>query len=390
MDPNLFRSLILAVTLLSVAYAGPAGAQSEPVNAGDPDLSAHEWGTFTSVAGRDGQAVKWSPQSGSSDLPGFVEHYREVGFKGGLRGTVRMETPVLYFYTPRETTVSVKVSLSKGLITEWYPRASRVEPIEVHDDAALYQLRHDGSIGWNSVTVVPGLAANFPHDVHGNHYYAARETSAAPLVVKTSAGNQQEKFLFYRGVSTFSVPMSAMPTGNGKLLVRNLGEEEIPSVILFERRGEKLGYRLGGGLQNEMLLDPPELTATPESMSRDLEEVLVRQGLYPDEAHAMVETWQGSWFEEGSRLFYIVPPHFVNTILPLTIRPAPSQTVRVFVGRMELVTPATKRAVAEALTAHDRRGLEKYGRFLEPILDEMRAENPARSRQLNRDLALTY
>ncbi|MFZ0201956.1 MAG: hypothetical protein WB523_02155 [Candidatus Sulfotelmatobacter sp.] len=60
-------------------------------------------------------------------------------------------------------------------------------------------------------------------------------------------------------------------------------------------------------------------------MSRDFEDILTSQGLYPDEAQAMLEIWRQSWFEEGSRLFYIVPSRFLNTILPLTINPAPSQ-----------------------------------------------------------------
>jgi hypothetical protein len=29
-------------------------------------------------------------------------------------------------------------------------------------------------------------------------------------------------------------------------------------------------------------------------MSRDLEDILTSQGLYPDEAHAMLETWRQS------------------------------------------------------------------------------------------------
>src|SRR6266576_999120 len=91
-------------------------------------LTAHEWGTFTSIADSTGRAAQWSPLTGSTDLPAFVEHFRNAGFKLGLRGTVRMETPVLYLYDSREETVSVKVAFSKGVITEWYPRASRVEP----------------------------------------------------------------------------------------------------------------------------------------------------------------------------------------------------------------------------------------------------------------------
>src|SRR5262249_32051025 len=151
-------------------------------------------------------------------------------------------------------------------------------------------------------------------------------------------------FLFYRGVSSMHVPVSATLTPEGKVLVKASGQEELPNVILFERRGEKLGYRIGDSVHDKVVLDPPELTATPESLSRDLEEILVRQVLYPDEAHAMVQTWQRSWFEEGSRLFYIVPRRFVDTTLPLTIEPVPAQVVRVFVGRLELITPATERS----------------------------------------------
>jgi hypothetical protein len=179
-------------------------------------------------------------------------------------------------------------------------------------------------------------------------------------------------------------------TPEGNLRIKNLAQEEISSVILFERRGDKVGYRIGGGLQSEMSLDPPELTATFDSMGRDLQDILTAQGLYPDEAHAMIETWRQSWFEEGSRLFYVVPHDFLNAIVPLTINPAPAQTVRVFVGRLELVTPATAQAVERILTTDDIRGLQKYRRFLEPILEELKAENPARATQIEKDIELTY
>jgi len=392
------RSRIVGLVLLCLALSATFGAQSQPPdpNLTAPDLAAHEWGTFTSIAGRDGLAEKWSTLNGSADLPSFVEHFNSAQFKAGLQGTIRMETPVLYFYSPRETSVSVKVRFSRGLITEWYPRASQVEPNPNKVvDRDLYKRHGSGSIAWNSVTVSPNLAASFPRgtrpeDEDGNQYYAARETSAAPLIVKTTAGDQQEKFLFYRGVSTFSLPISATVSPEGALHIRNLTQEEIPSVILFERRGDKLGYRLGGGLQTELSLDPPELTSNLDSLSRDLQDVLTSQGLYPDEAHAMIETWKQSWFEEGSRLFYIVPRDFLNTILPLAINPMPSQTVRVLVGRLELITPATTQALEKILATHDLEGLQKYNRFLEPILDEIKAENPARVPQIEKDLQLTY
>ena len=70
--------------------------------------------------------------------------------------------------------------------------------------------------------------------------------------------------------------------------------------------------------------------------------MLLANGLYPEEASAMIDTWRESWFEEGTRLFYIVPRPAIDAILPLAITPAPSAIARVFVGRMELVTPATE------------------------------------------------
>jgi len=217
-----------------------------------------------------------------------------------------------------------------------------------------------------------------------------RETSAAPLAVNTGSGTEEEKFLFYRGVSAFHVPITARSAADGKIIVRNLREDEVPGVILFERRGDKLGYRLAGALESEARLDPPELTSTVESLSEDLEGLLAGQGLYPDEARAMVATWRNSWFEEGGRVLYIVPRSFVDEVLPLSVSPAPSQTVRVFVGRMELITPASEQAVERALVSHDRRTIDKYGRFLEPILDQLKEENPSRADELDRELQDTY
>src|SRR6185369_13243373 len=67
-------------------------------------------------------------------------------FKLGLRGTIRMETPVIYFYSPRKMTVSVRVAFSKGIITEWYPHAAAVQPSRMLPTAKLSHLQKDGSI----------------------------------------------------------------------------------------------------------------------------------------------------------------------------------------------------------------------------------------------------
>ncbi|HEX7287527.1 MAG TPA: hypothetical protein VF532_15170 [Candidatus Angelobacter sp.] len=379
----------LMVFLLSCGLA----AQDRSAGSG---FTAHEWGTFTSVAGSDGKALEWRPldlnnlsfddygAQRSKELPSFVETQHWVAFKGGLFATIRMETPVIYFYSSRPVTVSVRVRFAKGLITEWYPHAA---PVLSDDTSAAGKMASlyakgagEGNISWNDVAVDPGPAPNFPRDSddNDNRYYAARETLATPLRVNTPKGAQHEKFLFYRGVSLSSVPVTATFTPEGKLRVRSLFKEEIPTVILFERRGERVGYRMvSGGLANEKVLDPPELTATVERLYGDLEEVLVARGLFPEEAHAMVQTWRDSWFEEGSRLFYIVPSSFVEAILPLSITPAPQQVVRVFVGRLELISPATQEAVSAAMAANDKATLAKYGRFLQPIQAVIRKQNAA-------------
>jgi hypothetical protein len=375
MKRRLLACAILALSLaaLPVLFRGQAPPS-------DPALTAHEWGTFTSIAGRDGHAAEWLPLTGSRDLPSFVEHFQTVDFKGGLRGTVRMETPVLYFYTNRPTTLSVHVSFAQGLITEWYPHANRVEPVDLQNQTRMisylidWDRQHkqpDSSISWDTIVLEPNGSASLPHEDRANHYYAARQTSSTPLRIKTQASDQIEKFLFYRGVASFSVPVSVKLEHDGKILAHNLGAQEIPAMLLFERRGDKLGIRIADASAARLGLDPPELNATMDSLKQAVEDMLIAQGLYHDEAQAMFETWRDSWFEEGSRLLYIVPREFVDSVLPLSINPSPAQIVRVFVGRMELVTPATQRAVEQALAAQDQITLTRYDRFLVPILENM-------------------
>lgn len=77
-------------------------------------LTVHEWGTFTSVAGEHGNAVTWDALGCKSDLPNFVHDFGYRGLKLGLHGSVRMETPVLYFYSSRPMDAKVKVAFLRG------------------------------------------------------------------------------------------------------------------------------------------------------------------------------------------------------------------------------------------------------------------------------------
>ena len=92
----------------------------------------------------------------------------------------------------------------------------------------------------------------------------------------------------------------------------------------------------------------------------------------------MVKTWRDSWFEEGLRVFYLVPRQATDEILPLTIDPKPDQVVRVLVGRAEIITPEQERQMtdlvrkmgsASASARSDAQTeLKKLGRFAEPTL----------------------
>src|SRR6266704_3240154 len=294
-----------AISVIAIsAWRGSASPSSKTLTRSE-NLVVHEWGTFTSIAGKDGVALEWRPLNGASDLPKFVHTIQTVNDglrhappKAQLTAAIRMETPVLYFYSPNDTEVSVKVDFPKGKITEWYPQARFV----------------DTAIDWGRLKVTPGAAVNLPVDYSSSHYFAARETDAAPVQVCATNGKpaQQEKFLFYRGVGTFDLPLSVKLDGK--------------------------------------TIERPPLDQSTDSVIQDLKQVLVFSGLYEKEADAMIKTWRDSWFEEGSRVFYVLPRPTTDAVLPITIDPRPSDLVRVLVGRAELITPETKNSVKQQVS----------------------------------------
>ncbi len=374
-SPIRFLPLIAPLLVVSAAFLMAPDIHSAQTS----DFTIHEWGTFTSVAGENGSAIDWDTLGCKNDLPRFVNDYGYRGFKWRLQGTVRMETPVMYFYSSQDLDAHVKVAFPKGLITEWYPQAEYQVFQKSRVDGSMQQLAANlngidtslrsltGAIEWNNIKVQPGAAPDLPVESGPSRYYAARETDAAPITVN----GQSEKFLFYRGVGRFPVPLSARVSGDGKILVENRGHDPLPSLILFENRNGQIGYRTAGPIEDALTFDAPPLDGSLPQLLQDLETTLIAQGLFPKEAHAMVETWRDSWFEEGSRLIYILPSPAVDAILPLHVDPAPSQTVRVFVGRIELITPQTERSVESAIAQSNWSALAPYSRFLEPILNRI-------------------
>jgi hypothetical protein len=386
-----FVSLLLAfVTIMMLAVfaaqtrSGARSAASDNESNNAPtvptarDLTVHEWGTFTAIAGRDGRPVEWRPLTGPSDLPSFVYDLGGLqdgrGWRHGRQcfkceeATIRMETPVLYFYTPRKTTLSVMVGFAGGHITEWYPQARAAGGTPT------------GYVDWGNITVTPGAIESLPIESKVSHYYAARETDAALIQVCGKKEIEHEKFLFYRGIGSFNLPLN-IKLENERLTIRNTGLDKISSLIVFENRGGQTGYSVGNIHNGELVIARPALNRTQDEIERELIALLIREGLYEKEAQAMVATWRDSWFEEGLRVFYVVPRALTDKTLPLYITPSPASLVRVLVGRTEVITPEMEQGIrqqleplagdAPDLASVTMQVIRTHGRFAEPILKEM-------------------
>lgn len=343
---KLFAVMLFVIAGIALGNRSPEANQK---------LTVHEWGTFTSVAGIDGKALPWASFQGPGDLPCFVENMGRGQVKF-FPAMVRMETPVLYFYSPVPVTLSVGVGFPRGLITEWFPKATTIVP-----EKANFPQPGGGRIEWKQVDVVPGATdVKLPGSNGASHYYAARNTDAAPVRI----GEQWEKMIFYRGVGNFTTPLRAVFQQNGSLTVRNESELAVPLIIWFENKGGRISYQLSRELKNSMELPPLAVAGSLDRLLPELAGYLTEFGLYRKEAEAMVETWRDSWFEAGSRLFYILPSARVNELLPLSVTPEPSSVSRVFVGRTELPAPWIREAVRAGQT-------RQFGRFASPFFYEM-------------------
>jgi ribosomal protein L35AE/L33A len=392
--------MALALTLLDFSSV----PKKTEANSEKPaDLIVHEWGTFTSIAGKSGVAIDWRPLNGASDLPKFVyteadnDGFRQTYERGGkgVLARVRMETPVIYFYTQREMDVNVRVVFWNGKITEWYPQASYVNSEFAPGKTGK---TFGNGVNWGTIKLLPNEKPNFLRETSYSHYYPARETDAVPVQVcnadKTKI--EKEKFLFYRGVGNFDLPL-IVKLNDRKITLNSFGAEKINNLIVFENRGGNIGFRFIESLTKETTVERPETTKSLDAVLNELQRILVAEGLYPKEAKAMIETWKDSWFEEGLRVFYILPRGTTDKILPLQIAPEPKETVRVMVGRAEVITPEIERDVkkqvsllksSSAKTREEAQTyLKRYGRFYEPILRNiLESEQDAKVREQIQEL----
>lgn len=350
--------LLAAVTLLAVSF-GLGAATDDP-------LVVHEWGTFTTVQGADGEQIWWQPPA-SVDLPDFVyraamgQDNRPVTFNPkDLMSLARMETPVIYFYSQQERTVDVRVLFRGGNVTEWYPQASKLESQATPYTMAAAHTRQS-LIEWNGVRILPrdtremNLARLIRSKAgDGDHYYVARDTDANFLRASSSLarkGPEHERDLFYRGLGYFQAPLAVGIDADEQQLslsAREAGQIE-GAFLISIHQGMMRYQKIDGGISSAAsVIDP---NTQPFGMLGDVRKVamndmaraLVDQGLYEKEARAMVNTWQDQWFaEEGTRVLYLLPRAWTDRTLVLQVSPQPDAVVRVMVGRAELITPSVE------------------------------------------------
>jgi hypothetical protein len=380
------------------------------------EFVAHEWGTFTSVQGADGVQIQWNPLI-RTDLPDFV-YNREgrSGFPAGLmpfegKGFmptfVRMETPVIYFYSDKERTVDVRVQYPLGRITEWYPQATRIGPYATTNKAELAQANR-AMIEWNGLKILPRGTKEISaeklirgkSDKGQSHYYAARETDANFLRMASPHarnGVEHERDLFYRGVGFSQAPLAVKLGGDeNNLRISTQTVEPMTDLFVLTIRSGMARYqhvdRVSRDGERAVKLDGKPfapLSDVRASIMREMAAALTKQGLYAKEAQAMVNTWKDQWFEEeGTRVLYLLPRYWTDQTLPLEISPRPNNVARVMVGRAEVIMPSIEQELSRQVTIYNQGDADVkiqalnevralgLGRFLEPATRKMLGKTP--------------
>jgi hypothetical protein len=373
-------------------------------SSGARQLEVHEWGTFTSMNGAGGVSLDGLHHE-EEELPAFVhsntgrayvspfQAYGDTSADRPIRRVrSKMETPVIYFYPKNKMRVSVRVGYEGGLITQWFPAASKATPaISATPLSPLDIGRVERSSFEWELELTPAGASGAPSipEVAAHHAWQfAREVRAAYV---TAPGNgaggkaESERYVFYRGLGKVQPSVRALPLGGGHVATENMAGAPISAAFALEMK-ETTGRfmavgALAGGVSKVVRFEGPERAkeAVVEALSKEMLAALVGEGLFEDEARAMVKTWAPTWFaSEGTRVLSIVPRQVTDAVLPLTITPAPDRLVRVLVARTELLTAETEAAVEKALLERTwaeasvrdaaMRRLARVGRFLEPAV----------------------
>lgn len=355
---------------------------SHPVSAGEDRLVVHEWGTFTALQDEQGRELS-GINTDDEPVPEFVHNlnrfllsrpvlsslhwqYRQKGApRAHPQVTMRLETPVIYFYPPHgqlePLPIDVSVRFRGGWLTEFYPQAKADAP-RLEDgmfDFGDLTPKTVSSLTWDRLQV--GTNAAGPQtDEHV--WLAPRRVKAANL---STVDGESERYLFYRGVGQIRAPLRAtLDRQAGQIalhanfdeVLTNQQSAEIPALWLVDvRQDGQCAFRTLDGLDvnndpaaalartDYQFADSDYRPANRNQLEAEMHVALVADGLYPDEATALLTTWQRSYFASpGLRLFYLVPQVWTDHYLPLTLSrdavPYETRVERVMIGRLELVS----------------------------------------------------
>lgn len=350
------------------------------------DLVIHEWGTITTVHAADG-----TPQGGlnkideSEVLPEFVHRFepettrfnpkkklmKDPMVPGRPDVTMRLETPVVYFHpgTPAhyEKPIDVQVLFRGGVINEFYPAAEPevlLDNARIHDKTSSGVISKDwtgetlnnfvlGRLTWQGVRLLDTVVAPLTNDPV---WLAPREVQATNVFLPEAG--EGERYLFYRGVAALdSLLQTRVTRGRIQLLApKHLAwleadTLELPKVWQVDVRADgRVAFADVGSLVLRKDALGKELKSLERFGERDfhaaylkalrdsLKAALIKEGLYADEAEAMLNTWKHSYFEKpGQRVFYLVPRAWTDHFLPLTFS-VPARVNRVIIGRIDLLT----------------------------------------------------
>jgi hypothetical protein len=237
---------------------------------------------------------------------------------------------------------------------------------------------------------LPAVAAN-------DHYGRARETDSAIVeTLDAQNGSHFEKFLFYRGLGNFELPIQLSALGNDRFAVTNLADDASGALLLVQIENDRVRFARIDPIAplSVVEINLPSAASTVDHLAEAMAGELAAAGLYEKEALAMVNTWRTSWFgENGTRLLYLVPGELTEKLLPLAVEPDPDELVRVLVGRLETVTPEDCQRLAHALAGSGadekptvdavQAELASLGRFAEPAIQFVigqTADPPTRGR----------
>jgi hypothetical protein len=371
----------------------------------------HEWGTNTIVVGSDGSLQRGLHHE-EEDLPAFVYDRLKSWGEQGIGVQSKMETPVTYFYSDKPLTAKVSVTFPKGVLTQWYPAARDffpglvIGPSGIADPvmdphfttqnatcAAQYadgKAIGNGLLDWGEVSVLARGTQVSPPDAPLARYTwsHARAVDANPLGIQVSSpsgtSTQNERFLFYRGLGNLTFTVTFDARADGSIGATNTANGAMKGAVFFLDVGTDTGafvvhaegIAAGGQLREGAEAGGARpIDGYTESLGAAMTAELDKTGLYHDEAVAMVNTWKRQWFRTpGRRVLYLAPTDWTDAQIPLKIDPAPDQTTRVMVIRVEVITPALEAGdvtYASALRSDYAGGAAHFkalGRFAEPRL----------------------